>query len=181
MSAGAAVRGAADAEGIEPDSRLGRLMAAMADLGDSMEAGTHQALADMRRVAEADIERSRAAREMAEASARKAEAAVRGLEVETRRLQSEVVERLTEDVAGALGEVLVVKERVRERGNLLGLICLGGSLGMAVLGTGYGLRAWQDRAAVAFRDGCTREAVTDSAGNLYCPLRAVLAGNGRRT
>lgn len=177
----AAVWSAAEREGIARGGPLGEFVQAVEALARGLDARLGEVAADMRRVAEADIERSRAAREMAEASARKAEAAVRGLEVETQRLQSEVVEKLTDDVAGALGEVLVVKERTRSRGSLFGLLCLGSSVGLAVFGGGYGLRAWQDRAAVAFRDGCVREVVTDREGGLYCPMRRVLAGDGRQT
>ena len=177
----AAVRSAAEREGIAHGGPMGEFVGAIEALARGLDGRLGEVAADMRRVAEADIERSRAAREVAEASARRAEAAVRGLEVETERLQSETVEKLVDGIGEQMRDVLVVREQARSRGALFGLLCLGAALGLGLVGTGAGLVAWRDREAVRFHAACAREVVHDARGNLYCPLRAVLAEDGRRT
>jgi hypothetical protein len=171
---GAAVRRAAEAEDVAPDGPLGRVLAALADLGDRMEAAAERAEAAVERRAR-DLE---LARDGAEAAAEAARLAVVGHKAQADAALVELVDGIKEQIGPATKDWRVVKTRIHGA-QRIGLVAGAGAVAAVVfLGAGAAFVAWRDRDAVRFHAACARKAVHDARGRLYCPMRAVLAEDG---
>lgn len=114
------------------------------------------------------------ARETAEANARRAEAQAAGLATKSEQAIAAVVEKMVPAATAALAGAVVIRERRRTMGISLAWLSGGAAIALALVGSGYAMKAAADRPAVAFHDRCLRAAVkAESSGRLYCPVEAL--------
>lgn len=168
------VEAAAREWGVRPDHPEGRFVAALM--------AAQKGLADMVIAAAGAFDGAASevgswlntARETAEANARRAEAQAAGVEAKGEQAIAAVVEKMVPAATTALAGAVVIRERRRTMGINLAWLGGGAAIALALVGSGYTVKAAADRPALAFHDRCLRAAVkAESSGRLYCPVEAM--------
>lgn len=168
-------------EHLEARGALREWSDALADTAEAHVARMEAALAAATAAVERRVAALDAARDAAEAAAEEARLAVADHKARADVALIELVEGIKEQIGPATKDWRVVKTRIHGA-QRIGLVAGLGALGaVALLGAGAGFVAWRDREAVRFHAACAREVVHDARGNLYCPLRGVLAEEGNGT